>query len=133
MKKITILLIAVFLSGCFGESTESKNTAEMGKLAFEQNCAGCHGKKGQGIANDWRKKLPDGSFPPPPLNGTAHTWHHSPEQLLWVINNGGAQFGGKMPGFKDKLSDEEKQAILDYIYSLWPKELKIRYDEAFKL
>jgi mono/diheme cytochrome c family protein len=37
-----------------------------------------------------------------------------------------------MPAFKDKLTDTEKQAILDYLHSLWPKVIQQKYDERFK-
>ena len=80
---------------------------------------------------DWREKLADGSYPSPPLNGTAHTWHHSPKQLLWTINNGGTLIGGKMPAFKDILKEEEKTAVLDYLFSLWSDKIKKLYNERF--
>ena len=37
-----------------------------------------------------------------------------------------------MPAFAKRLSKDEKQAVLDYIYSLWPKEIQEKYDERFK-
>ena len=40
--------------------------------------------------------------------------------------------GGQMPAFEDLLSEAEKQALIDYIYDLWPKEIQTRYDEMFK-
>lgn len=94
-----------------------------GKQIFVDNCAVCHGGKGQGLAKDWKKPLADGSYPPPPLNGTAHTWHHSMKVLLMVVNNGGAPVGGKMPAFKDKLSDAEKQAVIAHVMGLWSDEI----------
>ena len=71
-------------------------------------------------------------FPPPPLNGTAHTWHHSPESLMNTIDNGGVKLGGWMPAFKDQLNTTEKQAVLDYIYDLWPEEIQQKYNSRFK-
>ena len=114
-------------------SNPPQGVVASGQQLFDSHCATCHGKAGQGLATDWRQRLPDGSFPPPPLNGTAHTWHHSPAVLLRTIDEGGVALGGKMPGFKHKLSGLEKQAILDYIYSLWPKELKQKYDQHFQV
>ena len=75
-----------------------------GKKVFSNNCAACHGSERQGLTENWKKSLPDGSYPPPPLNGTAHTWHHSKEQLLRTINTGGVPLGGVMPAFNDKLT-----------------------------
>jgi len=40
--------------------------------------------------------------------------------------------GGQMPGFEGRLSEEEKLALLDYIYSLWPSEIQTKYDKRFK-
>ena len=74
----------------------------------------------------------NGNYPPPPLNGTAHTWHHSPEQLLYTINKGGTEMGGQMPAFEKRLTEEEKKALIDYMYSLWPKEIQVKYDDRFK-
>ena len=94
-----------------------------GKKVFKENCAVCHGDKAQGLVSDWKKSLPDGSFPAPPLNGTAHAWHHSKDLLLRTINNGGIPLGGTMPAFKDKLSDKEKEAALAFVTSLWSDEI----------
>ena len=40
--------------------------------------------------------------------------------------------GGQMPGFSELLNKEEKQALLEYIYSLWPSEIQKKYNETFK-
>jgi len=93
-----------------------------GKQVFKDNCASCHGDKGQGLVKEWKKADANGNFPAPPLNGTAHAWHHSKELLLRTVNNGGIPLGGTMPAFKDKLTDKEKEAVIAYITSLWPDE-----------
>jgi mono/diheme cytochrome c family protein len=67
--------------------------------------------------------LSDGSFPPPPLNGTAHTWHHPISLLLHTINNGGKALGGQIPAFGGKLSDAEKTAVIAYFQNRWPDEI----------
>ncbi|MEE9310178.1 MAG: cytochrome c [Cocleimonas sp.] len=94
-----------------------------GKKVFEANCAVCHGEKGEGLVKDWKKPGADGKFPPPPLNGTAHTWHHSKALLMRSVNEGGVALGGAMPPFKDVLNDKEKEAVLAHVMSLWPKEI----------
>ena len=94
-----------------------------GKQVFTNNCAACHGDKGQSLVEDWRQTLPDGSYPAPPLNGTAHTWHHGKEQLMRTINSGGIPLGGSMPAFKDKLTDKQKDDVLAYVMSLWPDKV----------
>jgi len=76
----------------------------------------------RGLVADWRQKLDDDSFPPPPLNGSAHAWHHPRSVLLQVIDNGGAEFGGKMPAFASILDSQQKLAAIAYIQSLWDDE-----------
>ena len=94
-----------------------------GRKVFKENCAVCHGENAQGLAQDWKKQLPNGTYPAPPLNGTAHAWHHSKDALLRTINMGGIPLGGTMPSFKDKLSDKDKEAALAFISSLWSDEI----------
>ena len=132
--KIFIIAIITLLAGC--SSGEKEKTPELnvalGENIFNQNCVSCHGLKGRGLAKDWKVKDENGNYPAPPLNGTAHTWHHSPSDLLYTINKGGGEMGGQMPGFEERLSEEEKLALLDYIYSLWPSEIQTKYDKRFK-
>lgn len=132
MKILVIVSSLLLLSGCFDNDENPVKSTQLGKATFDKNCTSCHGNAGQGLVKNWKQKQADGSFPPPPLNGTAHTWHHSPQSLLRTINDGGKQFGGQMPAFKDQLSEAEKQAVLDYIYDLWPKEIQQKYDIRFK-
>ena len=92
-----------------------------GEPLYRQHCAVCHGRRAVGTAN-WRRKGAGGAYPPPPLNGTAHTWHHPLAVLRRTIDRGGAPLGGVMPAFGGKLDDEERDAIIAYIQSLWPDE-----------
>lgn len=131
--KIILILSVVFLVSCSGENTTNdKKSVTLGEAVFNKNCVVCHGKEAKGITKNWKEPLANGKYPAPPLNGTAHTWHHSPKVLLNSINNGGAKFGGWMPSFKDKLTEQEKQEILDYLYSLWSKDIQQKYDRRFK-
>lgn len=140
MKILLILSSLLFLSSCFGGKNKAEPKAQpktqpkvaLGKKVFNKNCMVCHGKIAVGLTKDWKEPLSNGTYPAPPLNGTAHTWHHPPELLLNIINDGGAEIGGWMPAFKDQLSEEEKQAVLDYLYSLWPKEIQQQYESRFK-
>ncbi|MCW8988112.1 MAG: cytochrome c [Gammaproteobacteria bacterium] len=99
-----------------------------GQQLFLKNCAVCHGKHAEGGKN-WRKLGKDRKFPPPPLNGTGHAWHHSTEVLVDIIKNGTINDGGNMPAWKNKLSDLEIEAILAFLKSHWPDEIyKTWYD-----
>ncbi|HKL19780.1 MAG TPA: cytochrome c [Halalkalibaculum sp.] len=105
----------------------TKKQFELGKIVFSENCARCHGEYGQSIVENWKRPNPDGSFPPPPLNGSAHTWHHPFEVLMRTINDGGAPVGGTMPAFGDSLSNEEKIAVIAYFQSLWDNKTYERW------
>ena len=100
----------------------SKQQIQDGTTIFEENCSDCHGPQAGGTAANWKQKLEDGSFPPPPLDGSAHAWHHSRSVLLGVINDGGQAYGGKMPSFKYVLGKEEKLAAIAYFQSFWDDE-----------
>jgi len=135
MKTLIILSSALFLTGCFDNSeakTVNQDSIQLGKISFDKNCITCHGRSGEGVTKDWKKKGTDGKYPAPPINGTAHAWHHSPKALLVTLNNGGIKLGGSMPAFKDKLSEAEKQSLLNYIHSLWPESIQKKYDSRFK-
>jgi mono/diheme cytochrome c family protein len=97
----------------------SSNQLELGAQIFADKCSDCHGQRAQGRFDDWKQKLPDGSFPPPPLNGTAHAWHHPLSVLLGVINQGGIAYGGKMPGFETSLNEQDKLAVIAYFQDFW--------------
>ena len=96
---------------------------EQGKSVFQANCAACHGENAEGIVKDWHKPDAEGKYPAPPLNGTAHTWHHPVGALFHTIQNGTQSMGGSMPSWKEKLSDEEIFSVIIWLTSLWPDEI----------
>jgi mono/diheme cytochrome c family protein len=135
MKKILLLstLLLALTSCSKKELSEESSTpipgrwytqeqVNLGKVVFQNNCAVCHGKNAEQTIN-WKQTLSDGSYPPPPLNGTAHAWHHPLSVLKMTINEGGAKFGGKMPGFKSILKDKEKEAAIAFFQNFWSDEI----------
>jgi hypothetical protein len=75
-----------------------------------------------------------GGFPAPPYDETGHTWHHSDTQLFDITKQGGqalapADFKSNMPPFGDTLSDAEIWAVLAYIKSRWPDQIRQRQAE----
>lgn len=129
--------LAVLLAAC-GESgvapqtfpgrwyTEAK--VEAGEPLYQTYCASCHGADGSATP-DWRITDENGNYPPPPLNGTAHTWHHPMEVLTETIEKGGGQYGGLMPGFGQVIDADGRLAIVAYIQSWWPDEIYARWDD----
>lgn len=100
----------------------SKAQAENGKRIFNTNCASCHGIEAVGT-NEWRKPLSNGKYPAPPLNGTAHSWHHNLTSLRRQINQGGAKYGGWMPAMESSLTPDQVDEAISYIQSLWPEKI----------
>jgi len=118
--RLGLLISLLFAATVQAESRwYDQATVDQGAALFSQNCASCHGTNAEGTA-DWKKTDANGNFPPPPLNGSAHAWHHNKELLKRTIREGGAKLGGLMPGFADKLSDEEINAVIAYFQSKWP-------------
>lgn len=95
---------------------------DTGRALYVESCSSCHGMQGEG-APDWRKRGPDGKWPPPPLNGTGHAWHHPLPVLYRVIMQGSPAGSGNMPAWQGKLSREEVLAIIAWFQSQWPDEL----------
>jgi mono/diheme cytochrome c family protein len=104
---------------------------EDGRALYLQNCASCHGTNLEGQPA-WRSPRPDGTWPAPPHSIDGHTWHHPDAMLLDYVRRGGqavlddlgVEFASAMPAFGDVLSDAQIEAILDYIKSIWPDEVR---------
>lgn len=124
-KIIAVVLLSGWLGAC-SEQQESQAVPEvsldLGRQVYSQNCAVCHGANGEGDEN-WRQRKPDGKFPPPPLNGTGHTWHHPLKILQYVIKNGSPGGQGDMPAWKDKLSDHEIDSVIAHVQSWWSPQV----------
>jgi mono/diheme cytochrome c family protein len=110
------------------------NNAELvalGKSLYGRECATCHGKNLEGQPN-WQVKLPDGTLPAPPHDGTGHTWQHSDDNLFEITKFGRLKSAhdetpSTMPAFNGKLSDDEIWAVLTYIKSRWPEDVRVRH------
>jgi len=130
LRSALLISTGFIFSACNNAQTEEavkgrwyKQThVDTGKVLFDENCSACHGKNAQGASN-WKQPLADGTYPAPPLNGSAHTWHHPVKALMRTIHFGGIPLGGTMPAFKDKLSNEEKLAAIAFFQSLWSDEI----------
>lgn len=94
-----------------------------GQTLYQNNCAVCHGVSAQSTVKNWQQRDQNGNMPPPPLNGTAHTWHHPLPGLMHTIKNGTQSIGGNMPSWKDTLDDEEIFSIIVWLTFLWPDEI----------
>ncbi|MBF0382903.1 MAG: cytochrome c [Magnetococcales bacterium] len=96
-----------------------------GKVVYDRECQVCHGTNGMGSDFDWKTPLdgPGLRYPPPPLDYSAHAWHHPDSVLKGLILNGGKD--GRMPPFKGKLTEAQMDAVIQFLHSLWkPEQLK---------
>ncbi len=104
-----------------------------GAEIYAAECAVCHGVNLEGQP-DWRVRGPDGLLPAPPHDETGHTWHHDGETLFNLTKYGLGEMIGDpdyesaMPAFEDVLTDAEIVAVLSYIKSTWPADIRARHD-----
>jgi mono/diheme cytochrome c family protein len=127
--RVAAMLVAVLLTGC-GDAKPGPEQIALGQKIYAQHCAACHGAKLEGQPN-WRQPLPNGRMPAPPHDESGHTWHHTDAVLFGITKEGLVPgkyappgYQSDMPGFGDKLSDDEIRAVLAFIASRWKsKEL----------
>ncbi|SEW47178.1 Cytochrome C oxidase, cbb3-type, subunit III [Cognatiyoonia koreensis] len=109
-------------------------TVARGASVYAANCASCHGANLEGQAN-WRSPGEDGRLPAPPHDETGHTWHHDGDTLFRLTKYGvGAlikdpDYATNMPNYEDVLSDEDIIAVLSYIKSTWPEDVRARHND----
>lgn len=98
-----------------GAASPAPAAAPAGDQIFAQNCAGCHGAKGQGIP---------GAFPP--LAGNPYVTGNASKVIATVLNGmhgqirvNGASYNSAMPAWKTKLSSAEVASVVSYIRGSW--------------
>ncbi len=104
----------------------------IGGQLYTKHCAECHGANLEGQP-DWRERQPNGRLRAPPHDASGHTWHHPDAVLVAITKSGPAALAGgghesDMPGYEGVLSDGEIIAILSYIKSRWPLEIRQSHD-----
>jgi mono/diheme cytochrome c family protein len=134
-----IAIVVMLMVGIFGLTILANRTRKapvdqptdqisVGKRAYAEQCAICHGVNLTGQPN-WQTPLPSGGRLAPPHDLTGPTWRSSDKQFFDVTKYGGQRFSPPdyknfMPGYENRLSDEEIWAILAYIKSTWPPYIR---------
>ena len=112
LKKIAADLLALFalilILTSVGYSLDKKGNAQVGKVVFEKNCIGCHGKKGEGLGE--MSKLPNFTNPKAMMD-------RSDQELFDKITNGGGR-GTGMPAWGPLLSEQDRWNLVSYIRTL---------------
>jgi mono/diheme cytochrome c family protein len=118
-----------------GVSLQADNPAYVSEGAgiYTEHCAQCHGDRLEGQSN-WRQRKPDGRLPAPPHDETGHTWHHPDQTLFELTKFGparlvGGEYRSDMPGYEGVLTDQQIIAVLSYIKSRWPNDIRRRHNQ----
>lgn len=115
-----VMAASIILTACGSDAGASSYpivpTDELvgrGQPIYQENCALCHG---------------DATTPPPlasapPHTDAGHTAHH-PDRLLvdWILD--GVPGGDVMPTWREELSEEEVRAVVAYIKTFWPEDVR---------
>ncbi len=130
-----LVLAAAYLATTIAKSpglkADPENTGQVqrGKVVYQRFCSTCHGASLEGQPA-WRSRKPDGKLPAPPHDQTGHTWHH-PDDVLFGITKYGlappyapAGYTSDMPAWGGTLEDNDIWAVLAYIKSRWPAEIR---------
>ncbi|MEX0343781.1 MAG: cytochrome c [Rhizobiaceae bacterium] len=106
-----------------------------GEALYAAECASCHGANGQGQP-DWDTKSTAENPLAPPHDGTGHTWQHPDRALFELTKYGTSDVACRtlnadaMPEFDEHLSDEDVIAVLSYIKSKWPRNIREQHDKV---
>lgn len=112
---VAITTSIILLPACAGGSDPPLGeTALRGKALYQANCLSCHGGSSGGTIRDI----------PPKHNANGHTWHHADQLITDIVLNGARipNYEWKMPAFKDKLTEADVKAIIEYLKTWWTKE-----------
>lgn len=105
---------------------------QRGAEVYVGHCAACHGVRLEGQPN-WQRRGADNRLPAPPHDASGHTWHH-PDALLFKLTKyglaaiAGPSYPSNMPAYAEVLSDADIRAVLSYIKSTWPPEVRSYQD-----
>jgi mono/diheme cytochrome c family protein len=96
--------------------------AQEGLQLYGQYCVDCHGPEAASTSA-WKTPDANGDYPPPPLDGSAHAWHHPLALLDRVIRDGGAPIGGVMPAWGSILDADQRLAVIAGLQTRWSPKI----------
>lgn len=119
-----VVTALVLFAPSLGPTAPPGGVAARGAALYQASCASCHGGATGGGMMDY----------PPRHNANGHTWHHSDCELVEVIRTGTSPMtemmremmappgAPTMPAWRDRLTDEEIDAVLAYIKTMWTED-----------
>ena len=115
------------------QTPDDTDAVALGQSIYAEHCAACHGAQLEGAPN-WQIRDADGLLPAPPHDAPGHTWHHDDETLFTLTKYGLAGLmenapPSGMPVYDGVLSDADIIAVLSFIKSTWPDDLRAYHDE----
>jgi len=123
-----IVVVEAAVSGHLLLLPDDPEVVVHGKKIYVRHCAACHGVNLEGEPN-WRQRDANGLLPAPPHDAMGHTWHHNDALLFRLTKYGpaklmGGQYRSAMPAFESVISDADILAVLSYIKSTWPDQIR---------
>ncbi len=101
-----------------------------GAALYREHCLQCHGPEGEGHP-DWQSPSGGTFTAAPPLNGTGNDWKRPHPDLVAIIKNGLARNGiPAMPAYKERLNEQEIEAVITWFQVLWPPDVYDRWLKA---
>ena len=110
-----------------GDASDLDQVA-FGSRIYDRICANCHGAELDGQFG-WEQPLKDGTRLAPAHSTEGKTWRRADETLFEVVTLGGETLKpdgtkSRMPGFGEKLTEDEIWAVIAFIKSTWPTDLQ---------
>ncbi len=101
-----------------GHDRETPELIAAARKTYQQYCQACHGKNGVGERPKDMYAQDQYGVVAPPLDNSAHGWHHTDANLLHTILNGSSRNPRMLP-FKELISEKDAKDAVAYIKSLW--------------
>jgi len=101
-----------------GHDRERSARIAEGARLYGRLCRSCHGARGIGERPENPGAMDEYGFVAPPLDDSAHGWHHSDTNLARTILNGSPRNPRMLP-FAELVSEDQAGSLVAYIKSLW--------------
>ncbi len=89
-----------------------------GRKLYNENCLACHGARGVGERPKDMYARDAYGFVAPPLDNSAHGWHHSDEGIVETILKGSGR-NKRMIAWEGTLSRQDAWDVVAYLKSIW--------------